>query len=74
MMAMSQFKSHPQHADPLADARAWLAHMERTLARLAAEYALEKQNDNGSTIEKQPGHLCRSGTVDAAAKKVTELA
>jgi len=37
---MSELKSQLQDADPLADARAWLAHMEQTLVRLAAERAL----------------------------------
>lgn len=42
---MSDLKSQLQHGDPLADARVWLAHMEKTLARLAAEHALEKEKD-----------------------------
>jgi hypothetical protein len=29
--------------------------------------------EHGSTIEEAAGHLCRSGTVDAVAKKASEL-
>jgi hypothetical protein len=29
--------------------------------------------EQGSAIEEAAGHLCRSGTVDAVAKKATEL-
>jgi hypothetical protein len=45
---VSEFNSQHQHADPLADARAWLEHMERTIARLAAERTLAKENDRPS--------------------------
>jgi len=45
MSSMSEFKSQLQHADPLADARAWLAHMKQTIVRLAAERALEEENE-----------------------------
>lgn len=47
---MSGFNSQPERADPLADARAWMAHMEQTLARLAAEHTLENKNDGSSPI------------------------
>jgi hypothetical protein len=45
MLSMSEFRSQIQHVDPLADARAWLARMEQTLARLAAECAPEREKD-----------------------------
>jgi|RhiMethySRZTD1v2_1073278.scaffolds.fasta_scaffold3594734_1 hypothetical protein len=41
---MLEFK---QPADPLADAKAWLARMEKTLAKLAAECGLQNGNDDG---------------------------
>jgi len=53
MLSMSELESQLRHADPLADARAWLAQMERTLARLAAEYAVATEND-------RPGGVARS--------------
>ena len=43
MLSMSEFRSQIEHVDPLADARAWLARMEQTLARLAAECAPERE-------------------------------
>jgi hypothetical protein len=42
MLAMSEFK---QQIDPLADAKAWLAQMEKTLAKLAAERILQNEHD-----------------------------
>src|SRR6476469_8116083 len=45
MPPMLELGSQLQQADPLADARAWLAHMQQTLVRLAGERAREKEND-----------------------------
>jgi hypothetical protein len=45
MQATLEFKTQPPHPDPLADARAWLAHMEQTLVRLAAEYVPKEENE-----------------------------
>jgi hypothetical protein len=42
---MSETESQLKQPDPLADARAWLAAMERTLARLAAEHERKQEND-----------------------------
>jgi hypothetical protein len=50
---MSELRSQLQQADPLADARAWLAHVQQTLVRLAGERALEKENDGLNGLLKQ---------------------
>jgi hypothetical protein len=50
---MSELRSQLQQADPLADARVWLAHMQQTLVRLAGEHALEKENDGLDAPLKQ---------------------
>jgi hypothetical protein len=45
ILPMSEFK---QQVDPLAEAKAWLAHMEKTLAKLAAEPVLQDENGAGA--------------------------
>ena len=50
---MSELRSQLQQTDPLADARAWLAHMQQTRVRLAGERALEKENDGLNAPLKQ---------------------
>jgi len=50
---MSELGLQLQQADPLVDARAWLAHMQLTLVRLAGECALEKEDDGFNAPLKQ---------------------
>jgi hypothetical protein len=42
ILPMSEFK---QQVDPLAEAKAWLAQMEKALAKLAVEPVLQNEND-----------------------------
>ena len=63
---MSEIKAQAQHADPLADARAWLAHMKQTLTRLVAECALAKEKDQqfahrGRVAERRVQDLREAG-------------
>jgi len=46
---MLEFK---QQVDPLAEAKAWLAHMEKTLARVAADSVLQNENDGSPECER----------------------
>jgi hypothetical protein len=45
---MLEFK---QQVDPLADAKAWLAHMEKTIEKLAAEHVHQDKNDRQPECE-----------------------
>jgi hypothetical protein len=58
---MLEFK---QQVDPLADAKAWLAHMEKTLAKVAAERV--HQNDDDDSAES--GRLSPNATNDRGGK------
>jgi len=59
---MLEFK---QQVDPLADAKAWLAHMEKALAKVAAERI--HQNDDDAATES--GRLSPNATDDRGGKR-----
>jgi hypothetical protein len=52
---MSEFQSpSKQNVDPLADAKAWLAHMEKALAKLAEEHVGPLRRDQASARDDVP--------------------
>ena len=63
---MSELK---QLVDPLAEAKAWLAHMEKTLAKLAAEHARQHENDGPAEC----GGLSLNPMMTEAAKRSQKI-